>query len=363
MDNLTHTLTAVAISQTGLNRKTRFATLTLILAANAPDIDILRGLKSGIDYLKYHRGISHSFVGITVLAIILWGVIYWVGKKAPAQARPSAQRPLAAACRFFGNRQPSAARFHQRLRRPAFPALQWTMVRVGYHADHRSASARCIGLGLAVPWLLRLVSEEVGAGKRELGARRGLLPGRDGGALGNSRFRPPPRAEHPGQPHLLRRGPQRFGAFPVALNPFTWTGVVETETAFHVVSVNALDANGVPEEMETFEKPQPSPALTAAMKTRAGKIFLDFARFPWAQVDESGRRLSSEHRGSAVLSASRPSPEVSPWRWNWTRTCRPVPKPSTFRPRGGTKEARDMWPAPVLCVCGSSPNDKEKPRT
>ena len=36
MDNLTHTLTAVAISQTGLNRKTRFATLTLILAANAP---------------------------------------------------------------------------------------------------------------------------------------------------------------------------------------------------------------------------------------------------------------------------------------------------------------------------------------
>ena len=45
MDNLTHTLTAIAISQTGLNRKTRFATLTLILASNAPDIDILAGLQ------------------------------------------------------------------------------------------------------------------------------------------------------------------------------------------------------------------------------------------------------------------------------------------------------------------------------
>src|SRR5271157_2377081 len=72
VDNVTHTLTAVAISQTGLNRKTRFATLTLILAANAPDIDILSSLKDSIPYLKYHRGISHSFIGITVLAIIIW---------------------------------------------------------------------------------------------------------------------------------------------------------------------------------------------------------------------------------------------------------------------------------------------------
>ena len=78
------------------------------------------------------------------------------------------------------------------------------------------------------------------------------------------------------------------------VNPFTWMGVVETETSFHVVSVNALDANSLPEEMGTFEKPQPSPALAAAMKTRAGKFFLDFARFPWAQVEESeeGYRVS-----------------------------------------------------------------------
>jgi hypothetical protein len=73
----------------------------------------------------------------------------------------------------------------------------------------------------------------------------------------------------------------------VATNPFIWTGVIETETLIQVIRVNALDANSIPEEMGTFEKPQPSPALAAAMKTQAGKIFLDFARFPWAQVDES----------------------------------------------------------------------------
>ena len=71
------------------------------------------------------------------------------------------------------------------------------------------------------------------------------------------------------------------------MNPFSRIGVVETETSFHVVGLNALDASGVPEEFETFLKPQSSPALAAAMKTPGGKVMLDFARFPWAQVGES----------------------------------------------------------------------------
>ena len=81
MDNITHTLTAIAISQTGLNRKTRFATATLVLAGNAPDIDILSGLKGSIEYLKYHRGITHSFVGIIALALIIWSLMWWLGKR------------------------------------------------------------------------------------------------------------------------------------------------------------------------------------------------------------------------------------------------------------------------------------------
>ena len=81
--------------------------------------------------------------------------------------------------------------------------------------------------------------------------------------------------------------PEHFSALPVAVNPFAWMGVVETESSFHVVRMNALDANRVPEEVGIFEKPQMSPPLLAAMKTHGGKIFLDFARFPWAQVTES----------------------------------------------------------------------------
>jgi hypothetical protein len=81
--------------------------------------------------------------------------------------------------------------------------------------------------------------------------------------------------------------PQRLGAFPSPGNPFVWTGVVETEAFLHVLRVNALDPNGPPEEVGTFNKPEASPALEAARKTRTGRIFMDFARFPWGHVEES----------------------------------------------------------------------------
>ena len=81
MDNLTHTLTAIAISQTGLNRKTRFATADADSGRQRPGLDLIAGLKGSIAYLKYHRGISHSLVGITALAVIIWGLVDWLGKK------------------------------------------------------------------------------------------------------------------------------------------------------------------------------------------------------------------------------------------------------------------------------------------
>jgi len=294
VDNLTHTLTAVAISHTGLNRKTRFATLTLILAANAPDIDILTGFKDSVTYLKYHRGISHSLVGITVLAIIIWGFMSWMGKKIqPKPGLPLNSRWLLLAA-LLGTGSHLLLDFTNAYGvRPFLPfSGRWYAWDIMPIFDPLLLALLLLGLG--VPLVLRLVSEEVGARKprwapgaifclcallalwgiRDFAHRRAL-------SILDSRT-------------YSGEEPERFSALPVAVNPFTWTGVLETETSFHVVQENARDANGLPEELGTFEKPQASPALEAAMKTRAGKIFLDFARFPWAQVDESeqGYRVS-----------------------------------------------------------------------
>jgi inner membrane protein len=294
MDNLTHTLTAVAISQAGLNRKTRFATLTLILAANAPDIDILAGLKNSITYLKYHRGIAHSLIGITVLAVILWGLIYWVGKKIQPKADPPLDGRWLLLAAFLGTGSHLLLDYTNAYGvRPFLPfSGRWYAWDIMPIIDPLLLGVLILGLG--VPWLLRLVSEEVGARKPRWGPGAVFCLGALVALWGIRDFAHRRALSILDSHTYSGENPERFSALPGAVNPFSWTGVVETESSFHVTRVNALDANGLPEEIGTFQKPAMSPALAAAMNTRAGKVFLDFARFPWAQVDasEDGYRVS-----------------------------------------------------------------------
>ena len=81
--------------------------------------------------------------------------------------------------------------------------------------------------------------------------------------------------------------PLRVGAFPSPFNPFEWIGVIETDTSYDVLSANALESDVDPGSALQFHKPQDSPPLDAALKTRTGRVFMDFARFPWAQTQES----------------------------------------------------------------------------
>ncbi|HLI34858.1 MAG TPA: metal-dependent hydrolase [Terriglobia bacterium] len=92
MDNLTHTLTGIALGQAGLKHKTRYAMLALIIASNLPDADIIRATRASVDYLAYHRGITHSLLGLTGLAVILAAVIFFSGAQGRSEkARPACQ--------------------------------------------------------------------------------------------------------------------------------------------------------------------------------------------------------------------------------------------------------------------------------
>ena len=70
MDNLTHTMTGVVLSRAGLHRVAPRATLTLLLAVNAPDIDTLPFWGRPLSYLRYHRGYTHALVGLPVVAAL-----------------------------------------------------------------------------------------------------------------------------------------------------------------------------------------------------------------------------------------------------------------------------------------------------
>ena len=75
MDNLTHSLFGWTIARAGLGRRVPYATATLIIASNLPDIDIVAGLRDGIDYLAVHRGPTHGPLGAVGLGLLTATVI------------------------------------------------------------------------------------------------------------------------------------------------------------------------------------------------------------------------------------------------------------------------------------------------
>jgi inner membrane protein len=81
LDNLTHSLIGLTIAKAGAEKLSTRATITCLLAANAPDSDIVVLLFGDRwDFLHHHRGITHSLVGVLALALVLPLLIYLIDR-------------------------------------------------------------------------------------------------------------------------------------------------------------------------------------------------------------------------------------------------------------------------------------------
>src|SRR4051794_25700442 len=82
MENLTHTLLGLSLAKAGFERATPLATTALVVSSNLPDVDNLMWLLGGTaSSLQYHRGFTHSFVGLALLALAVMVVLTWVDRK------------------------------------------------------------------------------------------------------------------------------------------------------------------------------------------------------------------------------------------------------------------------------------------
>src|ERR1041385_8120277 len=81
MDNLTHTAIGLFLSRAGLNRATPFAAPILILAANAPDMDVVSAAGGSLNYLHYHRHLTHSLLGAPFVALIPLRLVLLMARK------------------------------------------------------------------------------------------------------------------------------------------------------------------------------------------------------------------------------------------------------------------------------------------
>ena len=79
MDNLTHSLFGLTLARTPLSRAGRGVTAALLLASNAPDIDIVVTARGGAtSYLDLHRGPTHGPLGVAGLALVVASIVWIV---------------------------------------------------------------------------------------------------------------------------------------------------------------------------------------------------------------------------------------------------------------------------------------------
>ncbi len=276
MDNLTHTLTGVLLARAGLRRLTPRATWISIAAANIPDIDIVVG-PSGINYLNYHRHLTHSLFAVPLMALLALLIVEGVTRIARPTAPPlpwlrawavatiaALTHPLLDLTNAYGVRI----------------FLPFTSSWFGWDIFFIVEPWLWVVLLLAVaaPSAAGLVDREIGL-KSARGAKAAwaglvvlvLFAGLKG--ILHS------RAVETLDAHIYDgSAAHRVAAFPTAMNPWLWSGYIETE-AYHQVSELDLRESFDPTVGKKHFKPAPSAALEAVGKHGLAGDFLRFARY------------------------------------------------------------------------------------
>jgi inner membrane protein len=99
VDNLCHSLVGAALSGAGLRRRTGFATATMVIGANLPDVDAVVYLfGNGATGLAFRRGWTHGVLAMVVLPVMLAALMTWGGRiiieRRERRGRPSPGPPI-----------------------------------------------------------------------------------------------------------------------------------------------------------------------------------------------------------------------------------------------------------------------------
>src|SRR5664280_967577 len=249
------------MGRAGFNRKSALTTLTMVLAAEAADIDVLWEFKGSIAALQHHRGITHSFVGVPFVAAAVLLFVY-LGHRLklrlrPPRARsPEAPPPLPIRWGYLYFCAVLAALSHLlldyttaygiRLFEPFnFRWYSWDIV-----AIIEPIMLLALVAGLVLPSLFGLINQEIGARSKGPRGRAGAIFALACLVLvwGFRDYEHRRALNAMGSVLYQRAVPVKMGAYPYWVNPFRWHGVVETENFFQTVPVNSMvpevDAQG-----------------------------------------------------------------------------------------------------------------------
>lgn len=305
MEPITHFLTGACIGRAGFNRKTMYATVAATLAAEAADMDVVWGFAGPVEGLKHHRGITHTFIAVPVVAAVITGLVWlwhrWrrrqSGSASSSESELRAQRKLPPArwlwvyCAAF-----VAAASHILLDwtnnygvRPFFPFNpRWYEGSIVFIAEPVLWVLLCSAL--IIPWLLGLADSEIGARRTPFRGRGWAIFALCGMVIvWCGRWAERAQAAQMLENTQITYAPiLRMALEPYPVNPFRWHAIVETRNFYQFAEVNThtgmIDSEA---PRDVLYKPTDTSAVEAAKRTRLGRVYLDWGR--WAVLRDVGQ--------------------------------------------------------------------------
>lgn len=273
----------------------------MVLAAEAPDLDLVWKLRGPVAEFQHHRGITHTFLGAPFMALLITSSV-WLWHRWRTRGMDNREREMSRS-RSFGREKAPLVRWGYiwllaLIADLSHILLDWTNnygVRPFFPFNPRWYSGSIFFIFEPVFFaglLLALVLPAIlGLADREIGVRRTNFRGRGwaifalvlGVVLGCWRW-----AEHDHALALLAE--QSFHNEPVlkmTVNPypgdvFQWFGVVETEDFYQTGILNTRTDSFTSEAPENVYYKQPqSPAILAARRSWLGRVFLDWSKYPF----------------------------------------------------------------------------------
>jgi len=323
MEPVTHLLTGACLSRAGLNRRAAYATLTMVVAAEFPDIDTLWSLRGPIEGFQHHRGITHTFLGLPFEAALIVAGVYawhrWRLKRANPSSSGRAKALNAAPVRWgvlYGLAL-VALLSHLLLDytnnyglRPFFPFNDhWYAASIVFIVDPLML-ALLLG-ALILPWIFGLVNAEVGAKQQAFQGRGWAIAALVGiagwwglraveheravqMAMTQSIVAPTPESAATATqtqdvdaayvPTFLTA--RAALASPDLLSPFRWSAVMDFGPVYKLAEIDTYGRSLTTGE-EMYPKPGASAAVLTAERSKLGRAYMDWSPMPFVEVTKA----------------------------------------------------------------------------
>ena len=266
--------------------------MTLTLAAEAPDIDVLGNLKGRVFGFAHHRGFTHSFLGLLLVSAAVVGVVYlWWRLRGRKTKDPnlSPRWGLLFLFAYLAGLSHILLDFTNHYGvRPFWPFWEkWYSWDIVFIVE--PTILILLVAGLLLPALFSLINDEIGVRRKgpqgRLAATLALAGVVSVWGVRDYEHR---RAVNALEARVYEGAePIRASAYPSWINPFRWYGVVETRNFFATMLVDSTVPDADPEgQMRIRYKPEETPVTLAAKNSYLGRVYLDWAKYPIAESEE-----------------------------------------------------------------------------